>query len=406
MTQLIITGMGVVSTAGNDLNTFWNTLVNGRVTYGEVEEFKEDSNYRIKIGAKIKDTSWDRNIPKNVDRKYGKAGRYAVSAVNAALKEAGLEYSNLPKNRTAIILGTTMGEIQVEEEIAQLKCKSEFKQVPKELFSQYRTDNIGCAVQEAFKISGPVHIVPAACAAGNYAVALGKRLIEWGYVDVAIVGGVDVFSRVAFTGFQRLLSLAPDLCKPFDMERKGLVVGEGCGILIMERLGWREHQNHNNYGQILGVGLTSDRYHMTAPHPKGDGAVRAIVQALNEAGLSPEQIDYISAHGTGTKVNDKVEVKALMEIYANKYIPPTSSIKSMIGHSMGAASALEMIASFLMLRHGIMLPTVNYTKPDPECQIDCVPNQAREKKMRYILSNSFAFGGQVSSIIIGRGDCI
>lgn len=402
MSQLIVSGMGVVSTAGNDLNTFWDTLVNGRVTYGEIEEFKDDTNYRIKIGAKIKDVSWEKNIPDNIKKKYGRAGRYAVSAVDSALKEAGINASSIPKNRTAVIIGTTMGEIQVEEKITQLKCRSGLEPVPKELFSQYRTDNIGAAVQEAFQISGPVYVVPAACAAGNYAIALGKRLIEWNYVDVAIVGGVDVFSRVAFTGFQRLLSLSPDLCRPFDMERKGLVIGEGCGVLVMEKHGWRKHQNSNKFGSILGVGLTSDRYHMTAPHPNGDGAVRSIVQALNEAELSHKQIDYISAHGTGTKANDKVEVKALMKVYEDKNIPPTSSIKSMIGHPMGAASALELIASFLMLKHSVMLPTMNYNKSDPECEIDCVPNKAREKKMRHILSNSFAFGGQVSSIIIGR----
>ncbi|SCY70273.1 beta-ketoacyl-[acyl-carrier-protein] synthase family protein [Alkaliphilus peptidifermentans] len=404
MTNIIVTGMGVVSTAGNDLNTFWDTLVNGKVTYGEIDEFKEDPNYRIKVGAKIKDTAWTKNIPSNMEE-YGKAAKYAVRAVSNGLNDAGLTSSRLHKNRTAIIIGTTMGEIQVEEEVTQLKCKLGLDQVPPELLNQYRTDNIGNAVKKVLQISGPAYIVPTACAAGNYAIALGRRLIEWNYVDVAIAGGVDVFSRVAFTGFQRLLSLAPDICRPFDMERKGLVVGEGCGILIMERLGWRNDQN-NRYGEILGVGLTSDRYHMTAPHPEGDGAQRAIVQALYESGLSPNQIDYISAHGTGTTMNDKVEVKALMEVYDNIKIPPISSIKSMIGHSMGAASGLELIASFLMMKKGIMLPTVNYSTPDPDCSVDCVPNLAREGTMRYILSNSYAFGGQVSSIIIGRGDYI
>lgn len=406
MTQIIVTGMGVISTAGFNLDTFWDTLVNGRVTYGEIKQFVNNPNYRIKIGAMIEDTSWESNVPEDIRRKFGKAAGYAVSATESALEQAGLKPSILPRNRTAIIIGTTMGEIQVEEEITMLKCKSGLESIPDKLLNQYKTDNIGLAVQEAFQVSGPVYTVPTACAAGNYAIALGKRLIEWDFVDVAIVGGVDVFSRVAFSGFQRVLSLTPDLCRPFDMDRKGLVVGEGCGILVMERLGWRKYKTQDNCGCIMGVGLTSDRYHMTAPHPEGDGAVRAMSQALNEAGLSPGLIDYISAHGTGTKANDKVEVKALLKIYNNGYTPPMSSIKSMIGHSMGAASVLELIASFLMLERGIMLPTVNYNSPDPECYVDCVPNYARKCSMRFILSNSFAFGGQVSSIIIGRRENI
>lgn len=406
MTQIIVTGMGVISTAGFNLDTFWDTLVNGRVTYGEIKQFVNNPNYRIKIGAMIEDTSWESNVPEDIRRKFGKAAGYAVSATESALEQAGLKPSILPRNRTAIIIGTTMGEIQVEEEITMLKCKSGLESIPDKLLNQYKTDNIGLAVQEAFQVSGPVYTVPTACAAGNYAIALGKRLIEWDFADVAIVGGVDVFSRVAFSGFQRVLSLTPDLCRPFDMDRKGLVVGEGCGILVMERLGWRKYKTQDNCGCIMGVGLTSDRYHMTAPHPEGDGAVRAMSQALNEAGLSPGLIDYISAHGTGTKANDKVEVKALLKIYNNGYTPPMSSIKSMIGHSMGAASVLELIASFLMLERGIMLPTVNYNSPDPECYVDCVPNYARKCSMRFILSNSFAFGGQVSSIIIGRRENI
>jgi len=399
MSNIVVTGMGVVSTAGFELDAFWDTLVRGTITYSEIEELQDDANFRIKIGAKIKKNSWEDNIP-DCMKSYGKAAKYAVSAAKKAFDEANLPPEASDNNRIAVIIGTTMGEIQTEEEITRIKCESRLETVPKELFKQYRTDNIGIAVQRALKVSGPVYLVPAACAAGNYAIALGKRLIEWNYADVAIVGGVDVFSRVAFTGFQRLLSLAPDFCKPFDQERKGLVVGEGCGILVMEREGFRKRQ-YPCYGQILGVGITSDRYHMTASHPDGDGSVRAMKQALDEAGILPDDIGYISAHGTGTAINDCVEVKALQKVYGDKPIPPISSIKSMLGHAMGAASAFNLIASFLMMKHNMILPTMNYSILDPACVVDCVPNQARKGNPKYILSNSFAFGGQVSSVIIG-----
>lgn len=402
MISTVVTGMGVVSTAGFDLETFWDTLEAGRITYGEVDDFKNNSNYRITIGAVINDMSWNGNVPEDIKKHFGKASNYAVSTVGRAMENAGLKAEYLPKGRTAIVFGTTMGEIQVEEQITRLKSAGGLASVPDTLFSQYRSDNISLAVNQAFGISGPVYTVSAACAAGNYAIGLGKRLIEWGNADVAIVGGVDVFSQVAFTGFQRLLSLAPDVCRPFDLNRKGLVVGEGCGVLILEREGWRRAQEAYTCGRVIGVGLASDRYHMTSPHPDGDGAARAIRQSLNEAGLRPGQIDYISAHGTGTKANDRIEIKALAEVFGFNRIPPASSIKSMLGHTMGAASALELIASFLMLKKSVMLPTVNYETPDPECAIDCIPNEARKREMRFILSNSFAFGGQTSSIIISK----
>ncbi len=402
MVPTIVTGMGVVSTAGFDLEGFWRTLEAGNITYGEIEDFKENSNYRITIGAVINDMSWNRNVPEDIQKYFGKAANYAVSAANSALEDAGLKPGYLPEGRTAVILGTTMGEIQAEEQITRLISKSGMECVPDTLFRQYRTDNIGKALSLAFGIKGPVYTISAACAAGNYAIALGKRLIEWDIADIAITGGVDVFSQVAFTGFQRLLSLAPDACRPFDLNRKGLVVGEGCGVLILERENWRKDREFDAYGSIVGSGLASDRYHMTSPHPAGDGAIRAVKQSLNEAGLRPGQIDYISAHGTGTKANDRIEIQALIEVFRNSNIPPTSSIKSMLGHSMGAAGALELIASFLMLKNSRMLPTVNYTTPDPDCPVDCVPNKARKREMRFILSNSFAFGGQASSIIISR----
>lgn len=402
MNGAAITGMGVISSAGTNLEDFWKTLVSGIITYKEIEEYKKDKNYRIKIGARVEDDTWQTIVPDEYNI-YGRASQYCISASLSAIENANIDIKELLNLRVAVVISTTMGEIQVEEQLSVIKQSEGRGKIPKELIDQYRTDNIVSALSNVLNISGPIYMVPAACAGGNYAVGLGKRLLEWDEADIVIAGGVDVFSRVAFTGFQRLLSLAPDICRPFDKGRMGLVLGEGCGIVIMERRNSAKARKARIWGELIGVGLTSDRFHMTAPHPQGDGAIRAMDQAIREAGISPADIDYISAHGTGTTANDKVEAKVLKEVFRIGRVPPLSSIKSMIGHPMGAAGAIELIASLLMIEKNTMIPTVNYSTPDPECDVDCVPNISRKADINCIISNSFGFGGQSSSIVVKGG---
>ena len=403
MNGIAITGMGVISSAGTNLEDFWKTLESGTITYKEIKEFREDKNYRIKIGARIEDDVWQARIPNEYKRTYGRASQYCISAAASAIENADINLKELSKLRVAVVISTTMGEIQVEEQLSVIQQREGMDKIPQELLTQYRTDHIVSALTNVFHISGPVYMVPAACAGANFAIGLGRRLIEWDEADLVITGGVDVFSRVAFTGFQRLLALTPDLCRPFDKNRKGLVLGEGCGIVILERTRSAKARKAKIWGELAGVGLTSDRFHMTAPHPQGDGAIRAINQAIKEADISQNDIDYILAHGTGTAANDKVEVKALETIFGSRKIPPLSSIKSMIGHPMGAAGAIGLIASLQMMGNNTMLPTVNYSTPDPDCDIDCVPNISRKANLDCILCNSFGFGGQSSSILIKKG---
>ena len=404
MDGVAITGMGVISSAGTTLEDFWKTLESGTITYKEIEEYKDDKNYRTKIGARIEDEIWQVIVPNEYKRKYGKASQYCMSAAASAIENADIDLKELSRLRAAVVISTTMGEIQVEEQLSVIKQREGPEKIQPELLSQYRTDNIVSSLTNAFNLSGPVYMVPAACAGGNFAVGLGKRLLEWDEADIVFAGGVDVFSRVAFTGFQRLLSLAPDMCSPFDKDRKGLVLGEGCGILVMEKKSSAKARKARIWGELIGVGLTSDRFHMTAPHPQGDGAIRAMDDAIKEADVSPEDIDYISAHGTGTASNDKIEVKALETVFGSGKVPPLSSIKSMIGHPMGAAGAIELISSLLMMERNTIVPTVNYSTRDPECEIDCVPNISRKTNINCFLSNSFGFGGQSSSIIVKKGN--
>jgi len=403
MGGVAITGMGVISSAGTNLDDFWNTLESGAVTYKDIEEYKNDKNYRTKIGARIEDNVWQLIVPNEYKQKYGRASQYCISAAAAAIEHANLNIKELPHLRVGIVVSTTMGEIQAEEKLSIIKYHEGKRNIPQNLLLQYKTDNIVSALTNAFNISGPVYMIPAACAGGNFAIGLGKRLLEWDEADIVLAGGVDVFSRVAFTGFQRLLALDQDMCRPFDKDRKGLVLGEGCGIVVMEKTSSAKARNAKILSELIGVGLTSDRFHMTAPHPNGDGAVRTMNDAIKESDVSIEDIDYVSAHGTGTLSNDKIEVKALEIIFGSGNVPPLSSIKSMIGHPMGAAGAIELIASLLMMERNTIVPTVNYSTPDPECNIDCVPNRSRKANINCFLSNSFGFGGQSSSIIVKRG---
>lgn len=399
MGKIVVTGMGALSAAGKELRGFWETLYSGTTVYGPVKAFADDPNCRIKIGARIpydiRDLLLEAGCPDEFSAGYGKAALYTIYTVLAALRDAGYP-QGLAGRRTAVIVGTTMGEIETEETITRLLCSDRVP--PDELYRQYPAENLSKAAAKAAKADGICLVVPAACAAGNYAVAVGKRLLDWRLADIVLAGGTDVFSRVAFAGFQRLLSLTPDVCRPFDTDRRGLVVGEGSGMLLMER---EEDcpSEKKRYGCICGAGLASNAYHMTAPHVDGKGESEAMSRAITDAGITADRIDYISAHGTGTRQNDRVEAAAIHKVFGASP-PPVSSIKSMIGHSMGAASVLELIASFLMLRRQTALPTLHCCTPDPICALDVIPEGPRRMPLRYILSNSFAFGGQTSSIVI------
>ena len=396
MDRIVITGMGVLSPAGLTLEEFWNTLVSAKPVYGPLPEWADDDRYRVKLGARLQRYDWAKDLPL---KSYGKAACYCMAAAARAMEDAGLSRRSMGTRRVAVIIGTTMGEIQEEEALTERLYGG--AEGDKTVFCRkYPAYHIAHAAAELCRASGPCYVVPAACAAGNYAIAMAKRLLDGHYADIVLAGGVDVFSKVAFAGFQRLLSLAPDVCRPFDKERRGLVLGEGCGVVVMERE--KERMGGRQYGYVLGTGLASNAYHMTAPHISGEGEGNAIRRAIADAGLCTEEIDYISAHGTGTKANDRMEAMAIQRIFGGRKLPPVSSIKSVLGHSMGAASMLEVIACCLMMERNLLLPTANYQTPDEECPIDVVANQPREGKLHYVLSNSFAFGGQTSCVALGK----
>jgi 3-oxoacyl-[acyl-carrier-protein] synthase II len=249
------------------------------------------------------------------------------------------------------------------------------------------------------KVRGPNLIFTTACAAGNYAIGYGFDLIKLGKADVVIAGGSDAFSYLAFTGFNQVRVVAPEKCQPFDKNRKGMLVGEGSGVMILETFDSALKRDAPIYAEILGYGLSCDAFHMT--NPQVDGVVQCMRNALKEADILPDDVDYISAHGTGTRYNDKTESAAINQVFGGRKVA-VSSIKSMLGHTMGAASAIEAIVCCLVVKNDIIPPTINYETPDPECDIDCVPNTARKQRVNIALNNGFAFGGNNACLVVKK----
>jgi 3-oxoacyl-[acyl-carrier-protein] synthase II len=254
-----------------------------------------------------------------------------------------------------------------------------------------------------FDLTGPTIMIPNACAAGNYAVGYGFDMIRAGRVDMMLAGGADAFSRIPYMGFARLGAIAPERCQPFDKNRKGMVPGEGAAVLVLEPLDSAIARGATIYAEVLGYGASCDSHHMTAAHPQADGAIRAMSAALSQSGLTTADVDYISAHGTGTPTNDRIESLAVRTLFgAGAPNVPMSSIKSMLGHTMGAASAIEALACAMALHTGWIPPTINHEEPDPDCGLDIVPNQARKTDPKVALNNAYAFGGNNASLCVAR----
>jgi 3-oxoacyl-[acyl-carrier-protein] synthase II len=397
--SIVITGHGVITSNGLDSDQFWVNLIAGQGGYGQVKAFGV-SGQRTTVGCEAKNFDEAAIVAAGLQR-GGRATRMAVAATSEALGQAGLGVENLRGTRVGVSLGTTMGEIRVLENYIEDQI-STANQADRSSLLNYPCSVIPKALADYFNLRGPNLMLPAACAAGNYAIGAGRDLLLRGRADVMIVGGVDPYSRVAHTGFNCLFSMSADVCRPFDRQRQGIILGEGAGILILETESHARKRGANILARVLGYGVSGDAFHITTPDPSGNGLVRAMTSALRDSGLGPADIDYISAHGTGTPANDAAETKAIKSFLGKRaYEVPVSSIKSMIGHAMGGASALEAVACVKSLQTGMIPPTMNYQYPDPECDLDYVPNRSRNHECRVILSNSMAFGGNNCCLVLG-----
>ena len=400
--RVVITGVGMITPIGSGKNTFWNALIAGASGVDDVTCI-DTSGYKVHKGCEVKNFTYSDYIKNGVLKNIGKGSQFAIAAAKLALNDAMLDLNKIDLERIGVSVGTTAGEIQILEKVNYIRHKEGEDKVAPDLFLMHPCNNIPANIAIEFGLKGPNTIIPTACAAGNYAIGYAYDLIKFGRVDTMLSGGSDPFSKVAYTGFARLGAIAPDICQPFDKNRKGMMVGEGAGMLLLESLDHATKRNANIYAEIIGYGLSCDAYHITIPHPDGEGVVSAMKKALKNANLSPEDVQYVSAHGTGTPANDKAETISIKKVFGNK--PKNlaiSSIKSMIGHTMGAASAIEAITCALVVQNDIIPPTINYETPDPECDLDYVPNVTRKQRVNIALNNAHAFGGNNSCLVVKK----
>ncbi|MDD5653789.1 MAG: beta-ketoacyl-[acyl-carrier-protein] synthase family protein [Candidatus Omnitrophica bacterium] len=381
---IVVTGIGVVSSIGTGKNNFWNALIAGKSGISEITSF-DTSVYPTHLGGEVKDFTTPAG-------KIGRASSLAIRAAHLALDDARLDLNNIDKGRIGVCLGTTMGESQIYQQLNEAWVKKGIEAMDFSLIPYSPPNALAVNVALEFGLSGPNYLIPTACAAGNYCIGYACDLLRKGVAATMLAGGADAFSKLAFTGFNRLLAVAPEKCQPFDKNRKGMIVGEGAALLVLEPLSRATKRNAQIYAQVLGYGLSCDANHMTAPHAAG--IAQALEKAMQESKLNPEDVDYINAHGTGTPANDKEECLAIKKVFPGLYKKiPVSSIKSMLGHTMGAASAIESAACCLVVKNGAIPPTINFETPDPECDIDCVANSARSLDVEVVLNNASAFGG-------------
>jgi 3-oxoacyl-[acyl-carrier-protein] synthase II len=401
--RVVITGLGAVTPIGTGTQTFWDAAVRGANGIQPLKSI-DTTEFRSKVGGEVKDFDPLEHFGAEEIAHLGRSSQFAVVAARMAAAQSGLDMGKEDPYRICVCVGTTMGEPQILEQGIEIKYKtSDARKIPAGLPRQYPCGTIPANVAREFGTRGPAMMIPTACAAGNYALGYTYDLIRLGKIDAAISGGSDPFSKIAFTGFNRLLATTKDCCRPFDLNREGMAVSEGAGMLIVEELEHAKKRGAPILAELLGYGLGCDAHKMTIPDPAGSGGIEALRKALTNSGIAAEQVDYVSAHGTGTGENDKVEtliMKTVLGEHARK--APISSIKSMLGHTMGAASAIEAVACVLMIRNNVALPTINYVTADPECDLDCIPNTARNMKIDTVVSNAYAFGGNCSSIVLAR----
>ncbi len=396
--RVVVTGLGVISSLGFGKEKFWKNLILGKSGISKVEAF-DTAEHSTSFGGEVKDFNPHDFISKKKAKIMARASHLAIAATKLALKDAKLDHKNLHSDRTAVFLGTTGGESQKIEEMDAVWIKKGVDAIDSLSVIQYPVSNISSNVALEFRARGKTQIFTTACAAGNYAIGYGFDFLKLGKADMIIAGGSDAFSYLSYTGFNQVRAVAPEMCQPFDKNRRGMIPGEGAGILILETLESALKRNAHIYAEIAGYGLSCDAFHMTNPQIEGVSA--CMESALKRSGITPEDVDYISAHGTGTRLNDRTESASIKKIFGDRKVA-VSSIKSMLGHTMGAASAIEALTCCLAIENSIIPPTINHQTPDSECDIDCVPNKARKQKVNVVLNNGFAFGGNNASVVIKK----
>ena len=398
MKRVVITGSGIFCSIGKSVEEFCHSLKEGRSGIGPVTLF-DTSKYTCKIGAEIRDYLPEKFFEKKELKRLSRADQFALIASEEAVKASGIDsYSS---EEVGVCLGAGAGGMfEAETYHRQVLLKGKSK--PSLLWPfipSYSTDR----VSERFGFSGSKFTVTTACSSSATAIGYGADLIRNGRSKAVLCGGSEALSELTFGGFNSLKAMDPSSCKPFDRRRAGMSLGEGAGIVILEDLDEATKRGSRIYAEFLGYGIGGEAYHITAPEPTGKWEAHIMREALVEGGIDPSRVDYINAHGTGTPLNDKVETLSIKNVFGERaYSLPVSSIKSIVGHCLGAAGAIEAIASILSIANQFIPPTLNHEKGDEDCDLDYVSGKSREMKVEVVLSNSFAFGGNCTSLVLGK----
>ncbi|HUV86363.1 MAG TPA: beta-ketoacyl-ACP synthase II [bacterium] len=409
--RVLITGLGVVAPNGNNAGEYWENLVAGKGGAGRVTHFDTDG-FSSQVACEVKNFKPEEYIDPKALRRMDTFVQYALASTVMAMDDAGLKVGrdDLDATRVGVIVGSGIGGIGVIEKQHTILLDKGPRRVTPLLIPMLISNMASGQLSIYFNAKGPNSCVVTACATAAHCIGDAYRVIERGDADVMIAGGTEAaITPLGFAGFCMMKALStrnddPEhASRPFDRERDGFVVGEGSGILILEEYDRAKKRGADIYAEIVGYGITADAYHITAPDPDGEGSARAMKMAIEHAGVNPEDIDYINAHGTSTPLNDVAETIAIKKAFGDHaYKIPISSTKSMTGHLLGAAGGIESVAAVLTIKNGVIHPTINYEYPDPECDLDYVPNEARQADVKVAITNSFAFGGQNATLAFKR----
>ncbi len=398
--RVVITGMGAVTPLGLSVRESWESLLAGKSGAGEIAQF-DTSGFAVRIACELSGFAVEDYIDKRDARKMDPCTHYGVAASQMAWKDAGFEDGGYDADRAGVLIGSGVGGIQTFGVQHAILMEKGPRRVSPFFIPMMIADMPSGAASIALGLKGPNFATVSACASGAHAIGVAFHTVRRGDADIMVAGGAEAaICPIAVGGFANMKAISsrnddPERAsRPFDAERDGFVLGEGAGIVVLEELEHAKARGAHIAVEVIGFGATSDAFHITAPAPGGEGAARAMKEALRDAELVPSDIDYINAHGTSTPLNDKYETAAVKSVFGDHaYKLATSSTKSMTGHLLGAAGGIELIFTALTLESSVIPPTINYDTPDPECDLDYVPNQARETKVTAALSNSFGFGG-------------
>jgi len=408
-TRVVVTGMGAITCLGNSVEQFWTGVKNGQSGIRKISLVSPDG-FPCSVSGEIQDFDPTEHMDRKEARRMARFSQFAIVAADQAVEDAGLDFEQENLDRVGVLIGSGSGGLPETDQQSEIRVKRGVGRMSPYYIPMMLVNMASANISHRFNLTGYTNTCVTACAASTQAIGEAAEVIRRGDADIIVTGGTEAgICEIGMGGFSTMRALSTwsgdpsQASRPFDKGRDGFAPAEGSGILILESLEHAHARGASIYAEIGGWGVSSDAYHLVQPHPEGSGAAKAMNRALTNAGVSIKDVDYINAHGTSTPINDASETKAIKAVFGeHAYNVPISSTKSMVGHSLGASGALEAIVCISSISDGVLHPTINQTEPDPDCDLDYIPNVSRELEVNVTLSNSFGFGGQNACLVIKK----